>query len=283
MDKKIFEQFVGRQVEVFLVPDAPRTSGTLISCDDDHIVLGEEVWACSAVLGVRPLKKSNRLSRPKFIQVQEPEIKNNVAPAVESVKNSQNEKSENKEIKKETPAPEAEENIKIEETETSEKNEKSEPEVKVETEEKKIPVLLPENISDREFEGVVASFFPKQGWGFIESPDVKKTGILLNDGERIFVHINQVTDEALRYKLLSLTDKNTKPDINVVFKIGTNQHGAVADDVREKGNIAPKLPDDVLKVDILQTVYDEGEIEYFRRYEEIPHGEIRVKGNKLYS
>ena len=29
-------------------------------------------------------------------------------------------------------------------------------------------------------------------------------------------------------------------------------------------------------------IYEEGEIEYFRRYEEIPHGEIRVKGNKLY-
>ena len=62
MERKIFESFVGKQVEVFLVPDTPQTSGVVLSCEDDYLVIGEELWAYPAVLGIRPLKKSNRNS-----------------------------------------------------------------------------------------------------------------------------------------------------------------------------------------------------------------------------
>ena len=148
--------------------------------------------------------------------------------------------------------------------------------------EPEVPAVSIENLAGREFEGTIVSFFPERGWGFIDSPEVKEMGVPLQDGKKVFIHMNQVADESLRYKLSTLTDKNSTPNIKVVFKFSSNQRGLAADDVREKGNTAPKLPDEVLKVDMLQAVYEEGEIEYYRRYEEIPHGEIRVKGNKLY-
>ena len=96
----------------------------------------------------------------------------------------------------------------------------------------------------------------------------------MRDGEKVFVHIKQITDEALRQKLMN--EKNPNPQIEVVFKLTQNPQGVAADDVREK------KPDKTLKIDMASAIYEEGEIEFFRRYEEIPHGEIRVKGNKLY-
>ena len=275
MDKKIFEQFVGKQVEVFIEPEIPHTSGTVISCDDEHLVLGDEVWSYSAIMGMRALKKNNaRHQRQRLIRVEEPQEIEEEEQAQEESEIS-NLKEENKTEPEPAPAPEP-----------AEKKAESAPDTKTETKAvtAKTPRVLPEDLKGREFEGVVAVFYPEKKWGFIESEEVKKSGVLLNDGERIFVHLNQVSDEALRYKLstLKLEDKNARPDIKVIFKLGTNNHGAVADDVREKGNVAPKLPDEVLKVDMVSAIYEEGEIEYFRRYEAIPHGQIRVKGNKLY-
>lgn len=265
MDKKIFEQFIGKQVEVFIEPEIPRTSGTLISCEEDHIVLGDEVWSYSAVMGIRALRRNNaRQPRQRLIHVQE--NKDEAKP--EEPESSNSEKSE-KENKIENVSVSAE----VPEIKTEEAVTKTEADAKPEN----LPTL--EDFKGRDFEGVIAVFYPEKGWGFIDSEEVRKSGIQLNDGERVFVHINQVTDDALRYKL-SAFDAADK--IQVVFKLGNNNHGAVADDVREKGNIAPKLPDKVLKVDMISAIYEEGEIEFYRRYEEIPHGEIRVKGNKLY-
>ncbi len=255
MNKKIFEQFLGKPVEIFLAPDTPRTSGILLSCDDDHFVIGEEFWSYSAVLGIRSLKKNNRPARPK----QELKLEETASPIPEP----------NLETPKpiEKPAAEVKKEIKNEVFDTKPTTS---------------PEILIEDLVGREFEGTIVSFFPERGWGFIDSPEVKALGVPLQDGEKVFVHMNQVTDEALRYKLSTLTDKNANPNIKVVFKFSSNQRGLAADDVREKGKTAPKLPDDVLKVDMSSAIYEEGEIEYFRRYEEIPHGEIRVKGNKLY-
>lgn len=248
MDKKSFEAFIGKQVEVFLVPDTPRTSGTLIRCEDDHIVIGEELWAYPAVLGIRPLKKSGRTPHPKPVIIQEQEI------ASESPLPATEEKSDPPEPEPDPEPPQAE----------------AAPEVDLTA------------LADHEFSGTLVAFYYERGyWGFIESEEVKKYNVPLRDGERIFVHLNQISDEGLRNRLMQ--ERDPSPMIEVVFKLGENKHGAVADDVREKAKAnMPKLPADVLKVDMFSAIYEEGEIEFFRRYEDVPYGEIRVKGNKLY-
>lgn len=323
MERKIFESFVGKQVEVFLVPDTPQTSGVVLSCEDDYLVIGEELWAYPAVLGIRPLKKSNRNAYVNPPAVQRTETvtysdeinseaeKKAVLPkkekTAEQVKHKKQEeikeekKSDETDISKEvkevsdigevTAAAEnkieeqnvlvsadAQEETKPSEQEAEEKPEKPQAEETETEKENKTEI----DLAGREFEGTIVAFYYERGyWGFIESQEIKDLGIPLRDGERVFVHINQISDEILRNKLKH--DKKRSPMIDVVFKLGKNKHGAVADDVREKANInLPKLPENVLKVDMLSAVYEEGEIDYFRRYDGIPHGEIRVKGNVLY-
>ena len=58
--KEFIEQHKGREVELFLPPDMPGVSGTLLSCEDDFLVLEDSVWSYKAVLGVRPVKKLGR-------------------------------------------------------------------------------------------------------------------------------------------------------------------------------------------------------------------------------
>lgn len=305
MERKIFESFVGKQVEVFLVPDTPQTSGVLLSCEDDYLVIGEELWAYPAVLGIRPLKKSNKNLRINPFTVQETitESEKDASSKAEEKaalqkRAKQKKQEKHEEIKEEikTKEPEVsnegevdevkEEAKAVEEAKPSEPEPEAKPQAKDEEqaqqpqpqEEKKPEV----EFAGRDFEGTIVAFYYDRGyWGFIESKEIKELGVALHDGERIFVHMNQISDEILRNKLKH--DKKPSPMIDVVFKLGKNKHGAVADDVRDKANInMPKFPENVLKVDMLSAVYEEGEIEYFRRYDGIPHGEIRVKGNVLY-
>ncbi|MBQ9419832.1 MAG: hypothetical protein IJU31_05575 [Synergistaceae bacterium] len=251
LERKNFESFLGKQVEVFLMPDTPRTSGTLVRCEDDHIVIGDEVWAYPAVLGIRPLKKSRQPQRVKQAAVKQQEVVVRTEPVSTPSETDESPENESESHDPENDPPPAKPKPKI-------------------------------DLSTHEFEGTLVSFYYDRGlWGFIDSEEVKKYNIPLRDGEKIFVHMNQISDEALKNKLIN--DRNPSPMIEVFFKIGENKHGAVADDVRAKEKIKlTKLPDDVLKVDMASALYEEGEIEFFRRYEEIPHGEIRVKGNKLY-
>ncbi|MBQ7559069.1 MAG: hypothetical protein IJT20_02335 [Synergistaceae bacterium] len=325
MERKIFESFVGKQVEVFLVPDTPQTSGVVLSCEDDYLVIGEELWAYPAVLGIRPLKKSSRNSyinppvvqraeavtysdeinseaeKKAFLPKKEKPAEHVKHKKQEEIKEEKAEEPDiSKEVKEVPEVPEVKEmtaaedktekqnvsesadaqnvlNVQ-EEAEPSEQKAEEKPQAEETEKENKTEI----DLSGREFEGTIVAFYYERGyWGFIESKEIKDLGIPLRDGERVFVHINQISDEILRNKLKH--DKKRWPMIDVVFKLGKNKHGAVADDVREKANInLPKLPENVLKVDMLSAVYEEGEIDYFRRYDGIPHGEIRVKGNVLY-
>ena len=233
MNRKNFESFIGKQVDVFLIPNIEHISGVISKCEDDYVMIGDELWAYPAILGIRPRSQAMVVQKPVTPKPQKkPEPKQEIQPAEEVV-----------------PAPE---------------------EIKPQQE-----VVDVSKFEGREFSGTIVSFFYERGaWGFIESEEVKKCNIPLRDGEKVFVHIKQITDESLRQKLM--TDKNPNPQIEVVFKLTQNPQGVAADDVREKN------PDKSLKVDMASALYEEGEIEFFRRYEEIPHGEIRVKGNKLY-
>ena len=240
MNRKSFEQFIGKQVEVFLVPNIEHISGVVSKCEDDYIVIGDELWAYPAILGIRPQTRNIQ----KHINNVVREIKKPEPPAASKII--------------EEPASQPKDTKPAEIIEPSEPQELEEPK----------PV---ENFEGREFSGTLVSFFYERGlWGFIESEEVKKCNIPLRDGEKVFVHMRQITDEALRQKLMD--DKNPAPNIEVIFKLTQNAQGVAADDVREK----------ILNVNMASAVYEEGEIEFFRRYEEVPHGEIRVKGNKLY-
>ena len=224
MNRKNFEPFVGKPVDLFLIPNIEYISGTVNKCEDDYIVIGDELWSYQAILGIRPQAKPS----PRKNEAQ----KKNVPEAVKNV-----------------------------------------PEV-IDTPQKEKEVDV-KDFEGREFSGTLVSFFYERGmWGFIESEEVKSCGVKLRDGEKVFVHIKQVSDQALQQKLIN--ERKPNPNIEVVFKLAQNSQGVAADDVREKN------PENVLKIDMAEALYEEGEIEFFRRYEEIPHGEIRVKGNKLY-
>ena len=266
------KQFVGKRVEVLLDPSIPRSSGILTKCEEDYVMIGKELWSYKAILGIRTLESKDG--------------------------DKQDEKTE-----------------KDEDDEKDAKDEKNEKESEVNNEKEKTePNIFNFEIPNREFTGKLVAFYYERGyWGFIESEEVLKLGVPLRDGERVFVHLNQITDDKLREKLMN--DRNNTPNIDVIFKLTYNRNGVAADYVREAVNEVQEnpvqetpvqeTPTEILNSDsnkeiqdenkienkseiyIPPIVYDEseyedGEIEYFRRYEEFPHGEIRVKGNKLY-
>lgn len=266
MNKKIMKQFVGKRVEVLLDPSIPRSSGVLTKCEEDYVMIGKELWSYKAILGIRTLDSKD-----------------------DDKQDEKNEKSEK--------------------DDDDEKNSKDEKESEIKNEKEKIePNIFNFEIPNREFTGKLVAFYYERGyWGFIESEEVQKLGVPLRDGERVFVHLNQVTDDKLREKLMK--NRNNTPNIDVIFKLTYNRNGVAADYVREAVNESQETPtetqnetpkeisnsesnsenksENVSEIDIPPIVYDEseyedGEIEYFRRYEEFPHGEIRVKGNKLY-
>ena len=236
MKKEFIQNFLNKQVEIFLRQDMPSVTGVLLGFDDDFLLFEHEIWSRELILGIR--------------QINAPKVSNK--PATQTT-----------------------------EAIVSNKSAKSTPEA----------IVLP----DRRFTGVLTTFQRDEHrrWGFIESPELIEAGIPLKDNGKVFVHINQIMDEILREKLLN--GEIEKPDIQVTFRLTQNQRGIAADDVREVENVTlgevVKLeqtqPQPKTEPDNLDDLYDIdtselGEIDYFRRYEAVPHGEIRIAGNKLF-
>ena len=63
-----------------------------------------------------------------------------------------------------------------------------------------------------------------------------------------------------------------------MFTLGNNDKGVAAFNIKAKFQI----PTDLLKVQVSSSLYEEGEIEYYKRYDAEPNGKIRSKDNKLY-
>ncbi|MBQ7067739.1 MAG: hypothetical protein IJM82_01080 [Synergistaceae bacterium] len=112
-------------------------------------------------------------------------------------------------------------------------------------------------------------------YGFIKCPTLKKLGVPLKSENAVFVHINQIQDKELRRKLL--LDKRIRPSMKVSFKLGRNVEGPAAYEVREKTG---SKSEGVLKVGMLSALSEEGEIDFYRRHDEIPFGKIRAKNDK---
>ena len=116
-------------------------------------------------------------------------------------------------------------------------------------------------------------------YGFIKCPALKKYGVALKSENSVFVHINQIQDKELRRKLL--LDKRLRPLLKVTFKLGKNVEGPAAYEVREK---TVSKSEGVLKIGMLSALSEEGEIDFFRRHDDIPFGKVRAKNdNKLYT
>ncbi len=333
MNRRIFENYIGKQVELFVAPDMPKVSGVLEVFDEDFFVIGDEIWSYKAILGIRPIKTKNGLKKQKIQK--EPEEEPTEEPAEKKVEQPARPNQAQKAAKQpqtadteasvlpDTPSEEvpvipAEDSKSVEPSATPVETAADIPSV-----DEKTPIVIP----NREFTGVLTSFnYEHKRWGFIESDEVKKAGIPLRDGERVFVHLNQITDEALRAKLL--TEKPKNPNIDVAFKLTNNTKGVAADNVKEvihvkisdvvnpitaaaestakteptendkaedavkdeKNELAsepetaqPEVPKQAADsfADI-EEPKEEGEIDYYRRYDNLPNGEIRMKGNKLF-
>ena len=130
------------------------------------------------------------------------------------------------------------------------------------------------------FEGEFDFFNPNRDklYGFIKCPILRKYSVPLRSENSVFVHFNQIQDRDLRRKLL--TEKKMKPMIRVTFKLGNNVEGPAAFEVREKQY---NLADTLLKVDMPTALSEEGEIDFYRRHEDIPFGKVRTKDGKLYT
>ena len=263
MRKNLFENFIGKQVELFMAPNMPVTSGILMSCDDDFVVIGDEVWSYKAILGIKPLSSATAV--PQNIVTQKREEKVSPSPS-----NSEHNVTAPHEEEKKAPKPQP---VLPETPAPSE-------EVKTETEEEVKPAEI--EIPDREFSGILTTYYDSRHWGFIESDDVVRAGIPLRDGKKVFVHFNQITDMDLRKKLM--TSENESPNIYVVFRLVRKQDGVAADDVKEnpsvKENLHVKIAD--LVADQMENQPEVGEIDYYRRYENPPYGKIRIAGNQLF-
>ena len=64
MDKKNLEQYLGKNIEITLMPDGHKTSGILLRCEEDHIALGDELWVYPMIWGVRPAVSEVSVSVP---------------------------------------------------------------------------------------------------------------------------------------------------------------------------------------------------------------------------
>ncbi len=344
MKREVFGNLTGEQVEIFLTPNMPYTSGVLTSCDDDFVTIdGDEIWSYKAILGLRiahgQLPKRAEPVTPKTVKqtaeavsTEEPkEVTEPVSvtqqvtqPVKEEPKKEEEKKSEAVKVPEPVSVPPKGEQpeqkskseevsaVPVKETQTVKEEPKKE---EKKPEAPKVPEI---KLPDREFTGILTDFYyDHRRWGFIKSAEVLKAGVPLRDGEKVFVHLNQITDKVLRKKLLD--EKPETPDIEVTFRLMQNQKGIAADDVRTANHV--KIGDILpLGVSIVPTEEakpedtksspespstapaeataevspeapteapvnvekDEGEIDYYRRYDPIPHGEIRMKGNKLF-
>lgn len=135
---------------------------------------------------------------------------------------------------------------------------------------------------NHEFEGTFDYFNPTKDklYGFIKCPFLKHFNVPLRSSSEegsVFVHINQVNDEALRRKLLLC--KNMRPMIRVTFKLGKNSEGLAAYEVKEKGRKDSNSPEP-FSASIMSALTEEGEIDFYERYSEPPHGKIWSKTDK---
>jgi len=128
------------------------------------------------------------------------------------------------------------------------------------------------------FEGDFDFFNPNRDklYGFIKCPVLKKYGVTLSNENSIFVHFNQIQDRQLRQKLL--LGKKMHPDLRVTFKLGSNNYGPAASEVREKSDI-----DTVLKINMQSALAEEGKIDFYRRHDAIPFGKIRAKSGEVFT
>ena len=55
MERKSIEKYLGRKVEITLMPDGHKSEGVLSKCEDDHIEIGRELWVYQMIWGIRPL------------------------------------------------------------------------------------------------------------------------------------------------------------------------------------------------------------------------------------
>ena len=334
MQKRLFESFIGKQVELFMTPNMPLTSGILKSCDEDFIVIGDEIWSYKAILGVRPVSAPIMPSynEPKEEKAIHQEEKTVHQPDVAKTKPDVAKKEQETEIVTSKPQPADDSGTPEAPVSSSEPApvadkpapSTSEPapskEVKPQKNdsgEKQPKIVIP----DREFTGILTVYYENRHWGFIESEEVIKAGLPLRDGKRLFFHINQITDAALRERLR--TEKRVYPSIDVVFKLIPKQQSVAADDIREIVHVkiadvvTPKLaeneaakkeqnvqeskaaenteavepkaqdtdgqetPDSPVE-ETTENLNEIGEIDYYGRYDNPPHGKIRIKGNKLF-
>lgn len=307
MNKQFFESLIGKPIEIFVASDMPKTTGIVKACDENFVYIDDEIWSYKLILGIRPVKRESQpvkpaepVTPPVSEEQQQPELELEPEPEPEP------------EIKQEPkPEPKPEPELKPE----TESKTKSEPKHKPEPKPKPEPIVLP----DREFSGVLTSFFPTKRWGFIKSEEVKRAGIPLRDGERVFVHINQIADGELCRKLLISGD--TEYNIDVVFRLINNQRGVAADEVKEvihvklgelmtaqaqpetvnaqeksaevaeaavnadESNEKKESSEPVKAVENAPALpekelpYEEGEIDFFERYRNPPYGELITKGN----
>ena len=128
------------------------------------------------------------------------------------------------------------------------------------------------------FEGDFDYFNPNRDklYGFIKCPILKKYNVPLRSEGSVFIHLNQIEDRALRRKLL--TCGKMKPMIRVTFRLGNNIEGPAAYDVKEKTESPAAL-----SVDVMSALSEEGEIDFFMRYNDPPFGKVRAKDSTLYT
>ena len=128
------------------------------------------------------------------------------------------------------------------------------------------------------FEGEFEFFNPNRDklYGFIKCPILKKYGVALSNENAIFVHFNQIQDRQLRQKLL--LGKKMHPDLRVTFKLGMNNYGPAASEVREKNDV-----DTVLKINMQSALAEEGKIDFYRRHDAIPFGKVRTKDGEVFT
>lgn len=85
MDRKNIEKYLGRKVEITLMPDGHKSEGVLLKCEDDHIEIGRELWVYQMIWGIRPLDDEPvREPEPELEPVLVPEPEPEPEPVLES-------------------------------------------------------------------------------------------------------------------------------------------------------------------------------------------------------